>query len=423
MQHKILLLDELGDRWGKTHVYHDLRSPLEALKLLYINHPDLCKYFATAHEDGIGFTVVQAGELLGYEELGLPLGQNDLVITPVITGSGGVGKVLAGVAMIGLVVLSAGAGAGFAAGLSNVAAGGFAAGGAGFLGSAALSGIIGNLGVGLVLMGVSEMISPQPQLPSFDFDAPLSGFTGGPGGITRGSDGSQSYAYTGPANTVGLGKTIPVVYGKALVGGHILSTDIEIANESDPLMKYIRPPSLDSVRLNGEELTGKYTTAGGLEARIYNGPKSAAHGTHTSSTTDFTVDLKKEGEVKLFAVGGTAEGENNSLNNTDDFQILFQVAGLVDFVGNKNTTRIDGFITYRIIIRETESDNIVLNNQATIQGLTLKSQKYNYIAKLPYQHIAGKNSYQLFVEIIDTGVDFKSAVFKIRIAGYNLKKK
>ena len=103
MQHKILLLDELGDRWGKTHIYHDLRSPSEALKLLYINHPDLCKYFATAHEDGIGFTVVQAGEFLDYDELALPLGQNDLVITPVITGSGGrgLGKILLGAALIG----------------------------------------------------------------------------------------------------------------------------------------------------------------------------------------------------------------------------------------------------------------------------------------------------------------------------------
>ena len=403
MQHKILLLDELGDRWGKTHVYHNLRSPSEALKLLYINHPDLKNYFATAHEDGISFTVVQAGEFLGYEELGLPLGQNDLVITPVITGSGGVVKSLVGVA---LVVATGGFGAAFAASATT------------------LGGIVGKIGVGLILSGVSDMISPQPQLPSFDFDAPLSGFTGGAGGITRGSDGSQSYAYTGAANTVGLGKTIPVVYGKALVGGHILSTDIEIANESDPLMKYIRPPSLDSVRLNGEELTGKYATAGGLEAKIYNGPKNAAKGTSFALTSDFTVDLDKEGEQEFVAdLGGTAEGENNSVNNTDDFQILFQVAGLVDFVGENDTTRIDGFITYRIIIKERDSSNLVLNNQATIQGLTLKSQKFNYIAKLPYQHISGKNSYIAFIEIIDTGINFNSAVFKIRQAGYNLRKK
>ena len=172
MQHKILLLDELGDRWGKTHVYHNLRSPSEALKLLYINYPDLQKYFATAHEDGIGFTVVQAGEFLGYEDLGLPLGKNDLVITPVITGSGGVGKVLAGVAMIGLVAISAG---GLAPALTGIFTNtGFTAATSGFLGATG-SAIIGKLGVALVLSGVSEMLAPQPQLPDFDFQAPLSG--------------------------------------------------------------------------------------------------------------------------------------------------------------------------------------------------------------------------------------------------------
>tara|TARA_B100000424_G_scaffold259799_1_gene243013 strand:+ start:903 stop:2207 length:1305 start_codon:yes stop_codon:yes gene_type:complete len=434
MQHKILLLDELGDKWGKTHVYHNLKSPSEALKLLYINYPDLCKYFATAHEDGIGFTVVQAGEFLDYDELTLPLGQNDLVITPVITGSGGVGKVLAGVAMIGVVALSAGAAAGatgflgkIGTGLKAIGTGGFAAGGAagGFLGATASS-FIGKLGVALILSGVSDMISPQPQLPDFetDFNTPLSGFTGGAGGITRGSDGSQSYAYTGAANTVGLGKTIPVVYGKALVGGHILSTNIEISNESDPLMKFIRPPSLDSVRLNGEELKGAYTEAGGLEARIYNGPITAANGSSHALTSPFSVDLRQEGEQKVLDnLSGTADGENNSVNNTPDFQILFRAAGLVDFVGNQGTTKIDGFITYRIIIKEKDSQNLVLNNQATIQGLTRPSQNFNYVAKLPYQHISGKDTYQLFVQIIDVGVHFDTAIFKIRQAGYNLKKK
>ena len=418
MQHKILLLDELGDKWGKTHVYHNLKSPSEALKLLYINHPDLKKYFATAHEDGVSFTVVQAGEFLDYEDLSLPIGQNDLVITPVITGSGDTAKSLLGV---GLVIATGGISTAF----TGVGAGlfGITSGAAGVIG-----GVVGKIGVGLVLSGVSDIISPQPQLPDFetDFNTPLSGFTGGAGGITRGSDGTQSYAYTGPANTVGLGKTIPVVYGKALIGGHILSTNIEISNESDPLMKFIRPPSLDSVRLNGEELKGAYTEAGGLEARIYNGPKNAVKGTSfvtAISASDFVVDLKQEGEQKVVDdLGGTAEGENNSVNNTQDFQILFRVAGLVDFVGNKNTTRIDGFITYRIIIKEKESQNLCLNNQATIQGLTLTSQKYNYIAKLPYQHISGKNTYQLFIQIIDSGVDFNTARFKIRQVGYNLKK-
>ena len=416
MQHKILLLDELGNKWGKTHIYHDLKSPCEALKLLYINHPDLKKYFATAHEDGVSFTVVQAGEFLDYEDLSLPIGQNDLVITPVITGSGATAKSLLGV---GLVIATGGISTAF----TGVGAGlfGITSGAAGVIG-----GVVGKIGVGLVLSGVSDIISPQPQLPDFetDFNTPLSGFTGGAGGITRGSDGTQSYAYTGAANTVGLGKTIPVVYGKALIGGHILSTNIEISNESDPLMKFIRPPSLDSVRLNGEELKGSYLEAGGLEARIYNGPKNGAKGTSFALTSDFNVDLRQEGEQKVLDnLSGTADGENNNLNNTPDFQILFQVAGLVDFVGNQGTTKIDGFVTYRIIIKEKDSQNLVLNDQATIQGLTRPSQKFNFIAKLPYQHISGQDTYQLFVQIIDVGVHFDTAIFKIRQAGYNLKRK
>ena len=406
MQHKILLLDELGERWGKTHVYHNLKSPSEALKLLYINYPDLKKYFATAHEDGIGFTVVQAGEFLGYEDLNLPLGKNDLVITPVISGSGGVVKALVGVALI-----VATGGLGTALGLTG-------AGSATWFGTktAFLAGAAGKLGVGLVLMGVSEMISPQPQLPTFD--APLSGFGGGPGGITRGSNGSESYGYTGAANTVGIGKTIPVVYGKALVGGHILSTDIEISHDADPLMTYIRPPNLNSVRFNGEQLEGKYTNAGGITARRFNDTKESLGG-KGYLTSNKHIDLEKEGGQQIAQI----EGESSGSTNVKKFQILFHVTGLIDFVGEEGTTKIDGFITYAIKIKEKSKGTLVLNSQSTIQGLTTTNQNYAYIAKLPYQKISGKDNYKVSIEIIDSGVAFDKASLIIRQVGYNLKKK
>jgi len=420
MQHKILLLDELGEKWGKTHVYHNLRSPIEALKLLYINHPDLCKYFASAHEDGIGFTVVQAGEFLDYKDLGLPLGQNDLVITPVITGSGGkgIGKILLGVALVGIGMVSGGITfSSFFNPATIPYAPGFAS--AGFLTKATIA-----LGGSLILSGVSDMISPQPQLPSFD--VPLSGFSGGPTGITRGADGSESYAYTGAANTVGLGKTLPVVYGQALVGGHILSTDIEVSNESDKLMKYIRPPSLNSVRLNGEEIKYKYTAAGGIRARRYDGSKGNAQGT-ARYIQDTTIDLTKTGEQFLKKQDGTnlveITGDDSGNQNTKKFQIYIRVSGLVDFVGNDKSTKIDGFITYRVIIKERDTGNLVLNSQATIQGLTKSSQKYSYIAELPYQYISGKDKYQVKIKIIDTGVDTDQCTFIVRQIGYNLKTK
>ncbi len=420
MQHKILLLDELGDRWGKTHVYHNLRTPADAIKLLCINYPDFAKHLATSHEQGISYQITQVDQELNYDDLHLPLGKHDLVITPVITGSGETLKAIGGVA---LVVATGGVGAGFGTSLLGIS------------GTGAIATIGANLGVGLVLQGVSDMISPQPQLPSFEFDVPLSGFTGGAGGITRGADGSQSYGYTGPSNTVGLGKTIPVVYGKALVGGHILSTDIEIANESDPLMEFIRPAGLDTVRLNGEELKFVYTTAGGLEAKrggrveTPSGTKRYIHASFADTETPDTVgalptergprfvDLKKE-EQFLANIKGSNDGDTNH----DNFQIHFRVGGLIDFVGNEDTTRIDGFITYAIEIKERDTQNLVLNNQATIQGLTFKKQKYNYFAKLPFQFIEGKENYVVRIKIIDTSVDFGQAVFIVQGMGYNLKK-
>ena len=69
MQHKILLLDELGDKWGKTHIYHDLKTPADAIRLLCINYPDFAKHIATSHEQGIFYQVTQANCELNIEDL------------------------------------------------------------------------------------------------------------------------------------------------------------------------------------------------------------------------------------------------------------------------------------------------------------------------------------------------------------------
>ena len=111
MQQTVRLLGDLGERYGSEHTYYDLRSPAEAIKLLCINSPEFQKELAYAHEHGIGYTLVQAGEFLDYEDLHLPLGRNDLVLTPVVAGSGGgVGKIILGVALVAVAILAPGAG-------------------------------------------------------------------------------------------------------------------------------------------------------------------------------------------------------------------------------------------------------------------------------------------------------------------------
>ena len=93
----VRLLGDLGQRYGGEHKYTNLRTPAEAIKLLCINHPDLQRELMTAHEHGIGYRVIQAGTDLDYPDLRLPIGQYDLIVAPVIAGSGGgVGTITGG---------------------------------------------------------------------------------------------------------------------------------------------------------------------------------------------------------------------------------------------------------------------------------------------------------------------------------------
>ena len=274
MQQVVRLLGDLGERYGAEHTYFDLRTPADAIKLLCLNSPALQQELIEAHEHGVGYRLIQAGTDLGYADLQLPIGSNDLILTPVIAGSGGggIGKVLAGVALVAFAVATAGAGAGFlglGAGLTgtigascwSLVAGGFVLG-------AAASSAIGAIGLSLIIGGVSQMISPQPTIPKFGGNRLGSGeasSTDGPQSVTRGTDGRQSYAYTGAANTVGVGATIPVAYGEVLIGSHLLSANVEVTDESDPLKTAIRTPGQDTIRIGGEKLNfGSFTNASGV---------------------------------------------------------------------------------------------------------------------------------------------------------------
>jgi len=84
---RVLLLDELGEKFGAVHEYHNLRTPVDAIRLLCINYPEFAKHLIESGENGIGYRVVQAETDLNLEDMILPFGSRDLIITPVITGS------------------------------------------------------------------------------------------------------------------------------------------------------------------------------------------------------------------------------------------------------------------------------------------------------------------------------------------------
>lgn len=441
MQHKILLLDELGDKWGKTHIYHDLRTPADAIRLLCINYPDFAKHLATSHEQGIFYQVTQANCELNIQDLFLPLGKNDLVITPVISGSSTAVRIIAG---IGLTF--------FTGGLSLGSIGTFGLG----AGSFAVNTVLQNIGGFLLLSGVSEMLAPQP--PTFDasFDVGRGGFLGGPSAMERGADGQQSYAYRGASNTVGIGKTIPIVYGKALIGSHLISTDIEVVDESNPLMTSFEKPSNDTVRVNGQKIEFSQTILDFDDLRAarvmpntkvanFQGPNAnrvRAYKSNNLNLFDFKLNKSDDvgndtpNRVGFVTLESTAEQkvlDNLQISKTGDtanenFNVMITFSGLQDRIGTATSTIIQGYITFAIIIKEPESESVVLHQQLTVQGTQKFTQSVRYIFEFEPAVVETATSYDVFVKIVDkelfataSDINTKNAT-KMRIdsVGYDL---
>ena len=401
MQQTVRLLGELGERYGAEHQYHDLQSPAQALKLLCINFPKLQDELIHAHEQGIGYKVIQAGLELNYDDLALPFGKNDLILTPVIAGSGGAGRILAGAGLIAASFLFPGAGL-FGAGKGIALFAGV---------SAKVGTAISAIGAGLVLGGVSDILSPQPQLPSFDgFDGSQRFNNLGVGDRQIGVSAGQSYAYNGPANVVGVGTTIPVAYGTVLVGGALLSARIEVTNTgSDPdnddvLNSSVLTPGPDTVRVAGEKLTTEFVEVGGGELQLSEILITDSNQNNFKKHFNTTIPLKK-GQEQLFEI------PEYRTNQKDKIDIIFRLQdGLFNRIGGANSTKTVGSITYDIEVftKRVEDAKRIHFSRTTISGLinatdfnadlaTRQNQKYRYRHRV--KGIGVDNEEKFFVKV------------------------
>ena len=407
MQHKILLLDELGEKWGQTHIYHDLRTPADAIKLLCINNPDFAEHLLLSHEKGISYQVSQVDLNLELSDLLLPLGSHDLVITPVIAGSGGVVKAIAGVALIAVT-------GGFGATFGTKA----------LFGSFKLGALGAKLGAALVLSGISDMLAPQ--MPTFSmgtFDVGQGGYLAGASSIERGVDGQQSYAYRGAANTVGIGKTIPLVYGTAMVGSHLISTDIEVVDESDKLQNSFVPPNANTCRVNGNEIKkdGRKTSnyEGTLVTRVGFGKKINAYSGKKFKVDKQRIDLTSTAKQK---VCDNFDIDNSGDMNESHMNMMFDFHGIRDRVGGAGTTLIHGHITFAVIVIEPQTESTVLNQRITVQGLMHPSHKIRYIFR--FQPVfRDEHPFNVFIQIIDKDVlNTSTTKMFVRRIGYRFFK-
>lgn len=186
-------------------------TPIEALSFLRANFEGLAAHMADYdYKVLVGTLELQAGS--NPEQLSYPAGQDEAIsIVPVLGGAGGrgVGSILAGVALIGLSLAFPGGG------LFGGTVFGFLGGPAA---SAATLTTIGTaisvVGAGLVLNGVSQMLTPVPETPSFESDPQ-----------------SDPASFSGIQNVGRQGVPVPVVYGETLVGSVVISAGINTQDD------------------------------------------------------------------------------------------------------------------------------------------------------------------------------------------------
>ena len=192
MLRKVKLYGELAEFVGHKEFEVKVDTVGKAVSFLVHNFPEIQSYMNPR------FYQVKVGDFdIQKEEIHYPIGQEEIHFIPVISGSGGLGKTIAGVALIGLA---------FATGGSSLALGL-----GGFTGGAGISAIIGNIGIGLTLMGVSEMLFPLPKPQEFNTE----------------SDPQLSFSFSGVQNTSRAGTPVPIVYGEIFTGSVVISAAVD----------------------------------------------------------------------------------------------------------------------------------------------------------------------------------------------------
>lgn len=404
MEQTVRLLDGLGKRHGAVHKYKNLRSPADAIKLLCINSPAFQKELIEAHKDGMGYQVIQGGRAIaGYEELALPFGSKDLYIVPVVVGSGGnVGKSLGfvalGVGLVAFAILTGGAGAGFMGLGGNAIAQGALFGGA----TSAISSIVGGIGLSMAISGVTSLIAPQPELPKptgFRRFETRSGGSGdniratGTRGLSRATNQDQTYLYTGARNSSGAGGIVPVVFGKALIGSHLLGLDVVIDDsDNSGYITEVTRGGPEEVEIQFDRITNTYKAMGGvLRSRMLRESDRRPHNnnegeqsTGSSGGPKYYELVRQETEILLDSTNkSTVKGVIHQLNQnrafglrdedhlwkTYNWEIVFRLPnGLFDFVTpNPNPAngakplgqqRQPGSINYRVELRAVGRYNV-----------------------------------------------------------------
>jgi len=200
MLRKIKLYGELAEFVGHKEFEVQVDSLAKAVSFLINNFEGIDKFMSPKY-----YQVKIGNYEIDESELTYPIGQEDIHFIPVIAGAGrGFGRILAGAALIGVGIASGGVG--FGLGPTGLA-GGFSTASGAF----SFAALAGNLGIGLALSGVSQMLTPTPKPREFSSE----------------QDPRLSFNFAGTQQTSRAGTPVPIVYGEIFTGSVVISGGID----------------------------------------------------------------------------------------------------------------------------------------------------------------------------------------------------
>ena len=203
----------LRERLGQCRFELNVATPAQAIKALCVNFPGLDKWLIDSEQDGVAYRV-----RVGKEEatpsdvsvLGLPWSEREVFsITPVVAGAGGgFGRFIFGGLLIGASFLFPGAGL-----FGSSAFGVFGPLAPSTIGALTTVGTaLSAVGAGLVLTGVSQIISPTP-----------------PSGLElKEANRIQNFSFSGITNTSQQGLAVPIAYGRVVIGSAVISSGFDV---------------------------------------------------------------------------------------------------------------------------------------------------------------------------------------------------
>ena len=198
MLRTVRLYGELAEFVGHKELDAVITCTADAMRFLLSNFPGLEAHMADRY-----YQVLVDDYEIGEEDIHNPIGQSDISIVPVIIGAGGnTGRFILGAALLGGAIF---AGGGFGALFGE----GLVFGGGKF--GAFLGNFAANLGTGLLIQGVSNLLFPQPEPKEFNNE----------------QDPRISFSFSGVQNTSRAGTSHPIVYGEIVTGSVVISAGID----------------------------------------------------------------------------------------------------------------------------------------------------------------------------------------------------